>query len=167
MSAADPTPPTLEDAIALAAHWHRGQRYPSLMGEPFILHPLRVLLQVDSDDARIVAVLHDVLEDTACSVGELRRAGCSEQVIEAVDRLTRRDGEAYESYIERIAEDPLARQVKLADLTDNLANNRRLADASAQRDVAAQRDIQERITRYERAIARLQAATAAHAESPQ
>jgi (p)ppGpp synthase/HD superfamily hydrolase len=161
MSTADSPSPTLEDAIALAAHWHRGQQYPSLMGEPFILHPLRVLLQVDSDDARIVAALHDVLEDTACSMGELRRAGYSEQVIEAVDRLTRRDGEAYEAYIERIAEDPLARQVKLADLTDNLANNRRLADASAQQDV------QERISRYERAIARLQAATAAHAESPQ
>ena len=159
MSAADPTPPTLEDAIALAAHWHRGQRYPSLTGEPFILHPFRVMLQVDSDDARIVAVLHDVLEDTACSVVDLRRAGYSEQVIEALDRLTRRDGEAYAPYIERIAEDTLARQVKLADLKDNLANNRRLADVSARQDV------QERITRYERALARLQAATAAAANA--
>ena len=130
---------------------------------PFILHPLRVMLQVDADDARIIAVLHDVLEDTACSVVDLRRAGYSEQVIKALDRLTRRDGEAYEPYIERVAEDTLARQVKLADLTDNLANNRRLADVSARRDV------QERITRYERAIARLQAATAAaaNAEPPQ
>lgn len=159
MSAADPTTPTLEDAIALAAHWHRGQRYPSLTGEPFILHPLRVMLQVDSDDARIVAVLHDVLEDTACSVVDLRRAGYSDSVIEALDRLTRRDGEAYEPYIERIAEDTLSRQVKLADLADNLANNRRLADISARRDV------QERITRYERAIARLQAVTAATASA--
>jgi (p)ppGpp synthase/HD superfamily hydrolase len=159
MPAADPTPPTLEDAIALAAHWHRGQRYPSLTGEPFILHPLRVLLQVDSEDARIVAVLHDVLEDTACSVVELRRAKFSERVISALDRLTRRDGEAYEPYIERIAEDSLARQVKLADLKDNLANNRRLAD------VAARRDVWERITRYERAIARLQAAMAATANA--
>jgi (p)ppGpp synthase/HD superfamily hydrolase len=162
MPAADPTPPTLEDAIALAAHWHRGQRYPSLTGEPFILHPLRVLLQVDSEDARIVAVLHDVLEDTPCTVDDLRRAGYSERAIAALDRLTRRDGEAYEAYIERIAEDSLARQVKLADLTDNLANNRRLADVSARRDV------EERITRYERARARLQAATtaAANAEPP-
>jgi (p)ppGpp synthase/HD superfamily hydrolase len=162
MPAADPTPPTLEDAIALAAHWHRGQRYPSVTGEPFILHPLRVMLQVNSDDARIVAVLHDVLEDTACSVVELRRAGYSERVVTALDRLTRRDGEAYELYIERVAEDPLARQVKLADLTDNLANNRRLAE------VAARRDVQERITCYQRALARLQAATAtaATAEPP-
>jgi (p)ppGpp synthase/HD superfamily hydrolase len=160
MSAANATSPTLEDAIALAAHWHRGQWYPSVTGEPFILHPLRVMLQLDSDVARIVAVLHDVLEDTACSVVELRRAGYSEQIIEALDRLTRRDGEAYEIYIERIAEDPLARQVKLADLKDNLANNRRLAEVSARRDV------QERITRYERGIARLQTAMAANAEPP-
>jgi (p)ppGpp synthase/HD superfamily hydrolase len=161
MSAADLAPPTLEDAIALAAGWHRGQRYPSLTGEPYILHPLRVMLQLNSEEARIVAVLHDVLEDTACSMGELRRAGYSESVIEALDRLTRRDGEAYEAYIERITEDTLARQVKLADLTDNLANNRQLADVSTRRDVW------ERITRYERAIARLQAATAANAEPPQ
>ncbi|HEV8194104.1 MAG TPA: hypothetical protein VGP82_21870 [Ktedonobacterales bacterium] len=162
MSAAAPTSPTLEDAIALAAHWHRGQRYPSVTGEPFILHPLRVMVQVNSDGARIVAVLHDVLEDTACSVVDLRRAGYSEQVLEALDRLTRREGEAYEPYIERIAEDPLARHVKLADLTDNLANNRRLAGVSTRRDV------QERITRYERAITRLQAAAAvaATAEPP-
>jgi (p)ppGpp synthase/HD superfamily hydrolase len=159
MLVADSTSPTLEDAIALAAHWHRGQRYPSLTGEPFILHPLRVMLQLDSDTARIVAVLHDVLEDTACSVVDLRCAGYSDSVIEALDRLTHRDGEAYEPYIERIAEDTLARQVKLADLTDNLANNRRLANASARRDV------QERIARYERAKARLQAATAATASA--
>ena len=133
--------------------------YPSLTGEPFILHPLRVLMQVDADDARIVAVLHDVLEDTACSVVDLRDAGYSDSAIEALDRLTRRVGEAYETYIERIAEHPLARQVKLADLTDNLANNRRLAAVSARRDV------EERIMRYERAIARLQAATAATAKS--
>jgi (p)ppGpp synthase/HD superfamily hydrolase len=160
MSATDPPSPTLEDAIALAAHWHRGQWYPSLTGEPFILHPLRVMLRLDSDLARIVAVLHDVLEDTACSVVDLRRAGYSDGVIAALDHLTRRDGEAYESYIERIAEDTLARQVKLADLADNLANNRRIAEVSARRDV------QERIARYERAIVRLQAATTANAEPP-
>src|SRR5262245_20079233 len=159
MSAADPTSPTLEDAISLAAHWHRGQQYPSLTGEPFILHPLRVMLRLDSNVARIVAVLHDVLEDTACSVVDLRRAGYTDSVIEALDRLTRRDGEAYEPYIERIAEHALARQVKLADLADNLANNLRLADVSARRDV------QERVARYERAIVRLQAATTA--EPPQ
>jgi len=62
MSAADLPPdlsPTLEDAIVLAAHWHRGQTYPSVRGEPFILHPLRVMVQLESDVERIVAVLDD------------------------------------------------------------------------------------------------------------
>jgi (p)ppGpp synthase/HD superfamily hydrolase len=159
MSAADLTP-TLEDAIVLAAQWHRGQTYPSLMGEPFILHPLRVMSQVESDVERIVAVLHDVIEDTECTLGDLCRLGYSERVIGALDRLTHRDGEAYETYIERIKDDPVAQQVKLADLVDNLANNRRLAELTSTIDV------QERIMRYERAIAQLKAAAAANAEPP-
>ncbi len=58
--------PTLEDAIALAASAHRGQGYPiaALRREPFILHPLRVLLRLATDEERTVAALHDVLEDT-------------------------------------------------------------------------------------------------------
>ncbi len=160
MSAAD-LPPTLEDAIVLAIRWHRGQTYPSVRGEPFILHPLRVMLQVESDVERIVAVLHDVIEDTACTLGELRSSGYSEQVIAAVDRLTHRDGDPYDTYIERLKDEPLARQVKLADLVDNLANNRRLAE------VASGAETRERIVRYERAIGQLRAAAeAATAEPP-
>jgi (p)ppGpp synthase/HD superfamily hydrolase len=160
MAAADLTP-SLEDAIVLAAHWHRGQTYPSLRGEPFILHPLRVMAQVESDVARIVAVLHDVIEDTDCTFSDLRRLGYSERVIAAVDRLTHRDGEAYETYIERLKDDPLARQVKLADLEDNLANNRRIAA------VASSTEVQERMRRYERAVQQLKAAaTASNAQPP-
>jgi len=159
MSAADRTP-TLEDAIVLAVHWHRGQTYPSLRGEPFILHPLRVMAQVESDGERIVAVLHDVLEDTDCTVGDLRRLGYSERVIAALDRLTHRDGEAYETYIERLKDDPLARQVKLADLEDNLANNRRIAA------VTPSTEARERIVRYEQAIGQLKAAAAAANAGP-
>ena len=160
MLAADLTP-TLEDAIVLAAQWHRGQTYPSLRGEPFILHPLRVMSQVESDVERIVAVLHDVIEDTACTFDDLRGLGYSERVIDALDRLTHRDGEAYETYIERIKDDPLARQVKLADLADNLANNRRAAE------LASSTEARERMMRYERAIEQLRAAAAAaNAEPP-
>jgi len=77
-----------------------------------------------------------------------------------VDRLTHRDGDAYDTYIERIKDDPLARQVKLADLADNLANNRRLAE------VAASTEVRERILRYERAIEQLRAAAAAATAEP-
>ena len=151
MDAADRAP-TLEDAVALAAQAHRGQIYPSLDGEPFILHPLRVMLRVESDDERIVAVLHDVIEDTSWTLDDLRRAGYSERVVGALDRLTRRGGEMYVAYIERVKGDPLAWRVKLADLAENLANNRRIAETTTSAE------LRERIARYERAIATLKAA---------
>ena len=87
-----------------------------------------------------------MVEDTETTLGDLRRLGYPEAVVAAVDRLTRRGGEPYEAYIERLAGDPVARRVKLADLADNLANNRRLGPAPA---------VRERVARYERARARL------------
>ena len=122
--------PTLEDAIALAAHAHRGQLDKG--GQPYILHVLRVMLRQEDETARIVAVLHDVLEDTPLTLADLRTAGYSEQVCASVDCLTRRAGETYEDMIERVATSPLARQVKLADLADNLDPKRQLpADSAA------------------------------------
>lgn len=152
--------PTLEDAIVLAAQAHRGQVYPSASGEPFILHPLRVMLRMESDVERIVAVLHDVIEDTACTFDTLRHAGYSERIISALDRLTHRDDETYEAYIERVKGDRLARRVKLADLAENLANSRRLAATSSSAE------LRERIARYERASARLEAAGRAAEAAP-
>ena len=139
-------PPTLEDAIVLAVQAHHGQVYPTPGGEPFIRHPLRVMLQVEADIERIVAVLHDLVEDTPYTLDDVRRLGYPNEAIEALDRLTRREGEAYEEYIGRIASHPIARRVKLADLTDNLANSRRLE---------ANVENHERIERYERARERL------------
>src|SRR4051812_17915810 len=118
--------PTLEVAIALAVQAHHGQVYPTPSGEPFILHPLRVMLQVEADIERIVAVLHDLVEDTTYTLDDVRRLGYPDEAIEALDRLTRREGEPYEAYIGRVAGNPIARSVKLADLADNLANSRRL-----------------------------------------
>jgi len=122
--------PTLEDAIILAAHAHRGQVDKG--GQPYILHVLRVMLRQEDETARLVAVLHDVLEDTSLTLADLRNAGYSEQVCAAVDCLTRRKGETYETMIERVATNPLARQVKLADLADNLDPKRQVpADSAA------------------------------------
>lgn len=123
--------PTLEDAIILAAHAHRGQ--VDKVGQPYILHVLRVMLREEDETARLVAVLHDVLEDTSVTLAELRAAGYSEQVCAAVDCLTRRRSESYEEMIERIAAaTPLARQVKLADLADHLDLQRKApADPAA------------------------------------
>jgi GNAT superfamily N-acetyltransferase len=137
---------TLEDALALAAAAHRGQLYPGPDEEPYVLHPLRVMAAVAGAEERIVALLHDVVEDSATTLEDLRRLGYADPIVAAVDALTRRDGETYEAYVERAGADAIARSVKLADLADNLANNRRLAPTEATRD---------RIDRYERARARL------------
>lgn len=136
----------LERAIALACVAHRGQQYPSPEAEPYILHPLRVMLAVPGFRAQAVAVLHDVLEDTSLTVDEIRATGVSIDVIDAVVALTRSPGQTYEDYIEEVAGNLLACQVKLADLTDNLANNRRLDRTP---------DVIQRIERYERAVRRL------------
>jgi len=116
-----PTTPTLEDAIALVAQAHRGQTYPIPGGAPFILHPLRVMLHVESPAARIVAVLHDLIKDTPptpsliCAPWLPPPAICA-----ALDLLTHRDADSYDAYITRLAPDPLARRVKLADLAITL-----------------------------------------------
>jgi (p)ppGpp synthase/HD superfamily hydrolase len=138
----------LELAVALAVRAHHGQRYPSPEAEPYIVHSVRVMLGVSGVRVQAVGVLHDVLEDTAVTVEELRESGLSSEVVNAVIALTRRSGQTYERYIEQVASNDIARQVKLADLADNLANNRR---------VRTRPDVVARIERYERAIRRLQA----------
>jgi (p)ppGpp synthase/HD superfamily hydrolase len=137
----------LEVAIALAVRGHHGQRYPSPEAEPYILHPVRVMLRVSGIRAQTVAVLHDVLEDTAVTAEELREANLSTEVLDAVTALTRTSGQTYDEYIEQVADNAIARQVKLAGLADNLANNNRLTRRP---------DVVARIERYERAIRRLQ-----------
>jgi (p)ppGpp synthase/HD superfamily hydrolase len=136
----------LDEAIALACHAHRGQRYPSPEREPYIQHPLRVMLAVQGFRTQMVAVLHDVLEDTAVTVEKLREIGLPEEVVTAVLALTHSAASTYEDYVEQVARNPLARVVKLADLADNLANNRRLDGAP---------EVVARIDRYERAARRL------------
>ncbi len=138
----------LERAIELAVRAHVGQRYPSPEPEPYVLHLLRVLLAVRGVRAQMTAVLHDVLEDTHVTVEKLRAAELPEDVIIAVQALTHRAEHTYEQYIELLADNRLARQVKLADLADNLANNRRLPQTP---------DVAERIACYDRAVARLRA----------
>lgn len=108
----------LEAAIALATHAHQGQTDKA--GTPYILHPLRIMQRMDSEEAKMVAVLHDVVEDTSVTLKELRAMNFSETVVAAVDSLTRRTEESYEAFIERVKLNPLARKVKLADLEDNM-----------------------------------------------
>jgi (p)ppGpp synthase/HD superfamily hydrolase len=108
---------TLERAISISALAHAGQVDKG--GSPYILHPLKVMLRLCDNEERIVAVLHDVVEDTAITLADLRNEGFSEAVLGAIDALTKRENEAYQAFIERAALDPIARRVKLADLAEN------------------------------------------------
>ena len=110
--------PTLEDAIELALKAHRGQ--VDRGGQPYILHPLRIMTKLDTDTERIIAVLHDVVEDTDFTLDDLRKMGYPDVIVDAVNALSRREGESYEAFIQRIKPNPLAVRVKLQDLLDNM-----------------------------------------------
>ena len=113
---------TLERAIEIAVLAHKGARDKA--GDPYILHPLRVMMRVDSQTEKIVAVLHDVIEDSKpphrWEVDDLRREGFSEEVLTALDGVTRRTDESYEEFVRRSAGNPVSRRVKIADLEDNM-----------------------------------------------
>jgi len=108
---------TLETALALASRAHTGTLDKG--GEPCILHPLRVMAGVTDPDAKIVAILHDVVEDTDVTMADLRTKGFSSAVLTAVELLTHRPEQSYADYVIACKADPLARQVKMADLRDN------------------------------------------------
>ncbi len=108
---------TIEKALQIAARAHEGQ--VDKHGQPYILHPLRVMDAVEGEQARIVAILHDVIEDTSITADDLRREGFGQDALEAMDRLTHRKGEPYADYVIRCKGHDIARRVKLADLEDN------------------------------------------------
>lgn len=108
---------TSERALQIAVRAHAGQQDKS--GAAYIFHPLRVMARCRSDDARIVGLLHDVVEDTTVTFDELQAEGFSARVLAALRLLTHRGDVPYEDYVEAISTDPLATEVKLADLEDN------------------------------------------------
>ena len=132
---------TLERAIAIAAAAHEGQVDKG--GAPYILHPLKVMLRVNTLEERIVAVLHDVVEDCGISFDDLRNEGFSETVLMAIASVTKVPDESYEEFIERVAQNPIGRVVKLADLEEN-SDLSRIAQPSWE-------DL-ERIEKYRRAM---------------
>jgi guanosine-3',5'-bis(diphosphate) 3'-pyrophosphohydrolase len=109
---------SLERAISIAAQAHAGQ--VDKAGQPYILHPLRVMLRVSSDAERMAAALHDVVEDSDVTLQQLTSEGFPSEVVEAVDALTKRPGETRIQAAHRAAAHPVARVVKLADNAENL-----------------------------------------------
>ena len=109
---------TVEKAIEIAARAHAGQ--VDKAGAPYVFHPLRLMLAVLTPFERMAAVLHDVVEDTAVTLSDLQDAGFSPEVLDAVVALTKRTGESRLEAARRAAKNPIARVVKLADVTDNM-----------------------------------------------
>ena len=137
----------LERAIAIAEKQHTGQ--VDKAGRPYIDHPLRVMQAMSNDAERIVAILHDVIEDTDCTLDQLATEGFPGYILEALDSVTRRDDETYEAFVARAARNPIGRRVKYADLQDNADLSRIAAPTAA--DIA-------RTEKYHRAMAQLRAA---------
>ncbi len=112
----------IERAIGIALQSHKGQK--DRAGFPYILHPLAVMGMVTGADEKIIAVLHDVIEDTSITLKDLEKYEMPDFIIEAVDAISRREDESYKDYIKRCGENPMARHVKLADLDHNTSEDR-------------------------------------------
>ncbi len=109
---------TLEKAIALAATQHAGQLDKG--GQPYILHPLRLMLQFSNPTLQIIAILHDILEDTSTTAEDLKALGFSAEIIQSIQALTKQTGESRLEAAKRTALNPLATQVKYVDVADNM-----------------------------------------------
>ena len=110
--------PTIERAIEIAATAHAGQRDKA--GQPYIFHPLRVMLRLDGAHEQMAAVLHDVVEDTSVTLDNLAQEGFPSEVLRAIAALTKLPGETRLEAAARAAADPVARKVKLADNAENM-----------------------------------------------
>ena len=115
----------LQKAEELAREAHQGQQDKA--GNDYITHPMRVSERCNTRQAKIVALLHDTIEDTYVTPDLLRQQGFDEEIIEGVLSVTRKDGETYAQFIERAAVNAIGKEVKIADLEDNM-DVRRLPD---------------------------------------
>ena len=136
----------LQRAIEIALEAHKGALDKG--GNPYILHPLRLMLQMDSEEEMIVAILHDVVEDSEkWSFDKLQAEGFSIKIINSLRSITKEnENEDYEKFIDRSVKDKIGRKVKIADISDNL-------DISRLKEVT-DKDIL-RINKYKKALQKL------------
>lgn len=133
----------LASAIKLCYEAHKNQVDKG--GSPYYLHPIYVALNMESEEQKIVALLHDVIEDTEITIGDLKKKGFSEKIIEAVDAITKK-GESYEEYLKKVKDNELAKAVKIEDIKNNM-------DVSRLKEIT-EKDI-ARIEKYKKALAYL------------
>lgn len=105
-------------ALELAVEKHKNQTDKA--GNPYILHPLYVMENVNSKEGKIIAILHDIIEDTDITEDYLLKIGLSKRIVDAVVALTRSEDIDYQEYIKNLGSNPLAKEVKLADLEHNM-----------------------------------------------
>ena len=145
---------TLQRAIEIAVSAHRGQRHKADEGNeddhPYLLHPLHLMFQMESIDTRIVAVLHDAVEDSDdWDFERLRAENFSPEIVAAVESVTKHEGEDYGDFIQRVKRNRIGRCVKLADLRHNI-------DLTRLPEIG-EKDL-ERAEKYHRAIRSLEEA---------
>lgn len=128
-------------AMVLAYEAHQGQYDKS--GLPYVFHPFHLAEQMDTEEAVTAALLHDVVEDTDYTLEDLRSMGFPDTVTDALALLTHDPSVPYMEYVERLKSNPIARSVKLADLTHN-------SDLS-RLPVVTEKDL-ERVEKYRKAI---------------
>ena len=126
-----------DKALQIAMRAHEGQKDKA--GQDYVMHPIRVAERCDDPRAKVVALLHDTIEDSDITADYLREEGFTEEIVEAVLAVTRREGEEYDDYVRRAAQNELGKMVKRADLEDNM-DIRRLPELT-DRDV-------ERLQKY-------------------
>lgn len=130
--------PMVKLALEIASRAHRGQ--VDKAGRPYIEHPLAVMAMLEADDTigRVVAVLHDVIEDSEITASDLRARGIGEEAVAGVEVLTHARGEPNAVYWARVRAHQLALRVKLADLEHNSDPERLAAlDAATRRRLEA------------------------------
>lgn len=104
-------------AMKLCFEKHKEQFDKS--GLPYVFHPFHLAEQMQDEDSTIVALLHDVVEDTNITFEDLSKLGFSSKIIDALRLLTHEEGVPYMEYVKKIKNNELARKVKIADLTHN------------------------------------------------
>lgn len=132
----------LERAIQIAVEAHAGAKDRG--GKAYILHPISVMMRCETDEEKIVAILHDVVEDTDWTFDALRQEGFTDTIIEALKTVTKHsEDEDYDEFVQRSLKNEIGRKVKIADLRENLDVTRigELTD----------KDL-ERINKYKRAL---------------
>ena len=106
-----------EKAMKLCFQAHKEQTDKA--GLPYVFHPFHLAEQMDDEASVIVALLHDVVEDTDYTVEDLRQMGFAPEVLEAISLMTHDPAVPYEEYLIPIKANPIAHRVKLADLAHN------------------------------------------------